>query len=693
MATSTSEMGNGVMSGGAMPAGGMAGGAMPGGSMDSGMMDSNYLTTDGYNLSNATDLLNFWGALLDDSTFIPVDKAYSAYFWYGISIVIAIATFINWSYRFTLSARMRASAVKRPFPAKPDNVYTKFMATMTAIVREVTYPHFTPMWLSRIVTAPPTGIFLLLILYFGFLVGLELVQDFIPGALYYEAFGYRAGWLSTAQMPLLILLVGKQNLLAFLTGISYERLNIFHRWVARSIWLYGTLHWIFMQYAWSTYGVSSLERSMDPAYPTGLAAWGVLTWINLSSIAPLRNWQYEFFVIQHVLSFMGFIVVLILHLPVQYAKIYIYIPIGLFLVDRLIRGAFFAYNNRRLGRAIISPLAGDVSKIRVQDSGLENWSAGQHVLLSIPRFGILQSHPATIASTPTSHNGDLIFILKSHKGFTNRLYKSAISSKQSSWSLKDISGPSPHSPNDSGESGNPQPPKHLALISGPFGFGNTHADFSCFSIAMLIAGSTGVSFTLPLLLNIAERATTRNIPLKHVSFIWIIRSSVFTSWVADELRAAVRRMNKSRVGCDVIVFVTQDGGLADYNNVREKSPGCTCGNINGICYCDGDVPAPLRTQSSKQKRQVAQSVRQIPSRENSGSSSNLMTVRSGRPNLETMIWEMLECAEGESGIAVCGPLSLGMRCRKAVSSISGQRGVHKGTGAQGVYLHVEGFHW
>lgn len=138
--------------------------------------------------------------------------------------------------------------------------------------------------------------------------------------------------------------------------------------------------------------------------------------------------------------------------------------------------------------------------------------------------------------------------------------------------------------------------------------------------------------------------------------------------------------------------MTRDGGLADYNNVREKSPGCTCGNTSGVCYCDGDVPAPLCTPSSKQKSQPVANVRRIPTRENSSSSSNLMMVRSGCPDIETIIWEMLECAEGESGIAVCGPLSLGMRCRKAVSRVSGQRGVHKGTGAQGVYLHVEGFH-
>ncbi|MCJ1433600.1 hypothetical protein MMC27_002963 [Xylographa pallens] len=662
-----------------------------------GDMVGNYLTTAGCNLTNATDLMTFWESLLEDDTFKSVDEAYSAYFWYGITIVIAIASFINWSYRLTLSARhvfqiLRAAAVRRPFPAKPSNLYTKSVATITAVVREATYPQYTPLALSRFFTAPPSGIFLLLSLYFGFLVGLELVQDFIPGAIYYQAFGLRAGWLSTAQTPLLILLVGKKNLLALFTGISSERLNIFHRWVARSIWLYGTIHWISMQYAWTYYGVSDLEHSMDPAYPTGIAAWGILTWINVSSIGPLRNWQYEFFVLQHVLSFIGYFIVLLMHLPVRYAKIYVYIPIGLFLFDRLIRTLFFAWNNRRLGRATITPLAGDVSRVRVQNLGLKDWHAGQHVLLSLPRFGILQSHPATIASTPTSHNGDLIFILKAHKGFTGRINKSAITTQASLWSAKEISRPS--TSYDS-EPAQPQLPKYLALVSGPYG--SSHSDFACFSSALLIAGATGITFTLPLLLNIAERATITNLPLKHVTFIWIIKSSSYTSWVSDELRAAVRRMNKSRISCDVSIYVTQDGGMADYkNNNREKAPGCTCTNANGLCYCNGNgVSPPVRSEAQQQryKRQPTESIRAIPSRENSAASSNLMTVRSGRPNIETILWETLECAEGETGVAVCGPLALGVRTRKAVSGVSAQRGVHKGTGAQGVYLHVEGFHW
>lgn len=72
---------------------------------DENVRKSNDLTTDGYNLSDATGHMSFVEALLEDSEFIAVDKAYSAYFWYGIAGVIEIVTLFNFSSNLTLRAR------------------------------------------------------------------------------------------------------------------------------------------------------------------------------------------------------------------------------------------------------------------------------------------------------------------------------------------------------------------------------------------------------------------------------------------------------------------------------------------------------------------------------------------------------------------------------------------------------------
>ncbi|MCJ1300146.1 hypothetical protein MMC08_002940 [Hypocenomyce scalaris] len=709
------------------------------------------LSDAGMNMTNSTVAMGFLTELLDDSDFQPVDIAMSCAFWYGIVLVIGIAAMINLACMATSKSRLRAAASKQSKPASPANVVTKAMATAMAIAREVTYPQLTPARIPSLYKVPPTGTVLLLLTYLGFILGLEYYNNVVTGSQHYEALGLRAAWLTVAQLPLLILLAGKNNLVGLVTGVSYERLHVFHRWVARTIWLTATLHWGYQQYGWSMYpGLDSMEKATDFCYPTGIAAWTILTWINVSSVAPLRNWSYEFFVLQHIITFVGFIAAIMIHIPVMYARVYVYIPIGLYIFDRLVRGLRYAYNNSRLGRATITALPGDVSKIQVRSSRVKNWRPGQHVFLSLPHFGAIQSHPATILSTPTSHSNDLVFILKAHGGFTARLHSSATSSEASLLPSSREEAQVSTSSSDS-ESGSTLQEKFIALIDGPYG--SSHSDFAAFDTALLIAGSTGVTFTLAILLDIAERARIVKLPLRRLSFVWIVKSSSWTKWIAGELRGVVENMKTGGVELEVNIFVTCDKTLTDANTTTttnqgpfttEKSPGCKCTNTEGPCCCFAEVlPTPptdskaisggkegatsLASSSSSipeisdpivfpTEKKCAKSLvsgasslsnKSIPaetkcSKSTSSSSSPLsgskcaaspFTLQSGRPALETMIWDLLDTAEGETGIAVCGPLGLSARCRNGVAKISDERAVHKGSGAEGVYLHVEGFGW
>ena len=68
-------------------------------------------------------------------------------------------------------------------------------------------------------------------------------------------------------------------------------------------------------------------------------------------------------------------------------------------------------------------------------------------------------------------------------------------------------------------------------------------------------------------------------------------------------------------------------------------------------------------------------------------------VFSGRPKTKDIIRRSLEQALGESAVVVCGPAGLTSDVKQGVVELSDERAVHKGTGAQGVYLHTEGFGW
>ena len=269
-------------------------------------------------------------------------------------------------------------------PAKPSNIFTKSVAAISAVVREVSYVQLTPIRRGFWVKVPPFGTISLLLAYLGFVLALEFINNDTPGAQHHQALGVRAAWLAVAQVPLLILLAGKNNLIGLVTGVSYERLNVIHRWVSRVLLLLATLHLGYQNYGWSLYGLVHMEWSTDSCPPTGIAAYTILLWLNLSTLAPFRNFSYEFFVVQHVITFFGFIIAVMIHLPstALYSRVYIYIPIALYIVDRLLRTVRFAYNNIYPDRATLTPFEGGVTKIRVPVKHVRKWRPGAHVFLS-----------------------------------------------------------------------------------------------------------------------------------------------------------------------------------------------------------------------------------------------------------------------------------------------------------------------
>ena len=596
--------------------------------------------------------------------------------------------------------RVRAAAAKSPYPAKPSNLFTKSVATVTSIFREASYMQITPTRQAFWVKIPPLGTISLLLAYLGFVLALEFINNDVPGAQHYTALGLRAAWLAIAQVPLLILLAGKNNLIGFVTGVSYERLNVLHRWVSRMLLLLATLHLGYQNYGWNKYGLMQMEWSTDTCPPTGIAAYAILLWINLSTLAPLRNLSYEFFVVQHLLTFFGLIIAIMIHLPstALYSRVYIYISIVLYFLDRVVRTSRYTYSNTSPGHATLKALDGGVTKIRVPVKHAKKWRPGAHVLLSIPRLGVGQSHPATIASIPSSHNGDLVFILKGHKGFTNRLMESA-SSSTASLLLKTKQ-----------EADTPQH-THIALIDGPYG--GSQADFAAFDSVCLIAGSIGVTFTLALLLDLAHRASSQRLPVRRLEFVWIVKSTSWTSWVSDELSSAFKDLQAAGIEVAIKVFVTCDDAFTESSNTARKS-GCQCDKSLGPCCCvraaDAAKDDAIRSESetsttgvtSNEKSGAAEITSLSSSSPSTGAPccsnkgrnlSSIAAFKSGRPPIYELLWQLLDQAQGETGVATCGPLSLNATVRNTVAKISDERAVHKGTGNQGIYLHAEGFCW
>ena len=104
----------------------------------------------------------------------------------------------------------------------------------------------------------------------------------------------RSGFLVLAQLSIVFILATKNSVLAVLVSRGWEKLNFLHRWAGRGVFLSATIHgasWINNHIRISP---SALKDSKEML---GMAAYGVLCVIVLSSSRPIRMVAYQFFFI------------------------------------------------------------------------------------------------------------------------------------------------------------------------------------------------------------------------------------------------------------------------------------------------------------------------------------------------------------------------------------------------------------
>ena len=188
-------------------------------------------------------------------------------------------------------------------------------------------------------------------------------------------------------------------------------------------------------------------------------------------------------------------------------------------------------------------------------------------MIGIPRFGLVQSHSATVMSIPSSHNGDMVLLLRAYKGFTKRIYEA----ERANLSKTSLDGP------DQEKQPGSRLTKYTALVNGPYGV--SHAEFAFFDNILLVAGATGVTFAMSVLLDVAHRAASaaegngKPFPLRKVTLAWMVRNSAWVNWVTEELQMVSRDIEKAGIVFAIHVFVTKaDDSDATLTNTPALSP-------------------------------------------------------------------------------------------------------------------------
>ncbi|KAF9051278.1 ferric reductase NAD binding domain-containing protein [Panaeolus papilionaceus] len=561
----------------------------------------------------------------------------------------------------------------------------------------------------------------------------------------------RAGTIAASQLPLVTALGMRNNLVSYLTGVSYDKLNYLHRIAFRSLVI---IIWIHAG-GRMTVGLLDDEALTSRWVQCGLLAAITLVVMSILTLRPLRKLSYEVFLVIHFVFALIFLLSVYFHLTGRDLTYYGAWPAMIVWgVDRFIRLLKLALFNLPtfLSRSssssstnalveILPSLSTSTSKeskstkdqnhhptpsealaetflkitVTIPDTplkGLMNWRPGQSVYLSIPSltWWPFQAHPFTIANIHQgSHSGSvegdiekasgnrnseaqsgfgkdvsLVFFVRVRQGFTRRLYDVVRSS------------------------GSQNPAKMMnVVLNGPY---SAPPVLVGYERVVMIAGGSGIAFTLPLLLDlIAKSHNPKATGCKRVLFIWAVRDAAQLSWITPLLHPVLSSLSSSGTSgtsafssstleIDIRFYITSSvtssspssGAITPPtpSSTHEKHSGEHDADIEGL----GDLPVLPSTSPSSSNDEYNHNTTLASF---NSDFVNLQT-RDGRPDIEGLVrGEINDLDEGggqgEGGVVsvnVCGPTALIDATRRAIRV---PRPLEVLKGAPRVVLHVEAF--
>ncbi|KFG84708.1 putative ferric reductase [Metarhizium anisopliae] len=600
--------------------------------------------------------------------------AFARDYWYIIAVVVGGLTALRSIEIYTGRQRLKAcKETSIEHATRPGNHVSQAWATATAITREMSHPQ---LYVSRVgfrwATPPPLGRIIVLLCYWAMIIYFMSWNAVKNDAYFWERIGYRNAWVSIMQLPFIFLLSMKFNVVGFLIGSSHERLNWLHRWVARTMFVTATVHGWHFWTEWVRADFLEYELSIMPLVRYGLGAWGVLLFNVVVGFVPIRRMVYEIWLIQHVLSSVAMLALLGFHIPAD-ARYLLWMSVSFLAFDRAARGALTAWQNtrwkpstsaceemRRLGHNMSSRAIGDsITVLTIKDVHFK-WHAGQHIYLWIPRLGLLESHPYTIACAHqikgTCCCNSIQLIIRSHGGFSKRIHDFAVKNP-----AKTLSG----------------------YVLGPFG---VTTRWETFETLVLIGASTGASFTVPIMEYVAYSENTSCV--RRLEMTLVARTAEEMEYYVERARDAARSAQEKGIMVRLHIAITggyseTDSGVPLVQLRRDVKDDSTEGSIKekaADSYSGKSVEDGLR---SRRRNSCSSTSR------NSTSTVDMVREYASRPDIEALLREPVEQAWGETAVVVCGGKEIVARTRNCVGKLSDERAVHKGTGAQGIYLHVE----
>ncbi|ODN74378.1 hypothetical protein L202_06789 [Cryptococcus amylolentus CBS 6039] len=540
---------------------------------------------------------------------------------------------------------------------------TRQLRAIGAGWRNVMYLSRFPSWLympETVADAVWTLLYMGVYLFFGF----HKTSSWFP--MRNDNVANQFGVMSFSQLPLILLLVSKNNPISSLTGITYQKLNYLHRASSRLCLLTSWVHaLLWTPRVWAA-------GDTRPYLLFGIAALTGFTMLWITSFRIIRRVAYEFFLVAHILFSIMYLVGALFHW--KWLHYWVWPALLIWGVDRAIRFGRFVYiNGGGRGRCQVELLDHDVMRITINRRNW-SWKAGQHAFISAPSISLSphESHPFSIANVPTPSSNDAIFLIRIHSGFTKRLRLALGGDVERGVRM---------------------------YVEGPYGYAHS---LDGYEAVLLLAGGTGVTFGSGHMLQILQNAKEGGSAVKHLHLVWHIRHPEDIEWLAPLLNLAASLSAQSEIELRVDVYVTKShasdeplppNGISERlaamapDYLRERfdearipltpfgaEPG-TPGTMGGGESRDETIllPKPLPPMMSGTRE-----MGRVGRFGLTGEAASLVKWHRGRADLGSIVEEDARACEGAMNVSACGPVQLLQSAKKAVKEVSTMRATRDG---------------
>lgn len=415
----------------------------------------------------------------------------------------------------------------------------------------------------------------------------------------------RFGIVAASQLPIQYLLAAKGwSPVQFLTRMSHEELNAYHRLFGRIILTFCACHAALYMNFFIQKGLL-LKRVKDWDVLLGLTAISAATVLFTTSLAKLRDYSYRLFFYLHV--FLTLLLLPVLYMHVSHLRVYILeaaVIYGVIILQRNLAEAKLSGTITRVPRSNLLSIAVTApSPYRFR-----NFTPGQHIYIGFPSLiEKLRKNPFTIANVPNVADSKIELYVRSIRGTTQM--------------LDDLAA---------------QPQPVPLTIEGPYGSSANFPQLENFDCVLLVAGGIGATFTLPIYSQLRKSAGPT-----LLKFVWTVKTLDDAIWGINAFLQGPEEQSDTNE-LYVTSLGTTDSSLANTQTPKDALDNQTRDGIE----LEDMHGSGFDSKDWEHLRRLA---------------------KPGRPKLSAIVDEIFEQDRSERvAVLVCGPPEMGRALRQEV---------------------------